>query len=240
LAKKAGIVCTAYPGMEAQLKGANILLTGNPVRAGYEPDRLATLREEALAHFGLVDNLPTLLVTGGSLGARTLNQATDAGLEKLAEAGYQLIWQTGKAYGPRAAERVAACENMLISGKPCGKLWTSPFVTRMDLAYAAADVVVARAGALTISELCLAQKPAILVPSPNVAEDHQTHNARALSDRGAALLVPDADAVEKLMPAALSLLQNPALQVEFSQKVATLGHPNAAGRIVDALEQLLA
>jgi UDP-N-acetylglucosamine--N-acetylmuramyl-(pentapeptide) pyrophosphoryl-undecaprenol N-acetylglucosamine transferase len=240
LARRAKVVCTAYPGMEAQLKGATIQLTGNPVRAGYEPERLASLRAEALEHFGLVDNLPVLLVTGGSLGARTLNQAVDAGIEKLAGAGYQLLWQTGKAYAPRAAERVEAGQKMWTTSEPGGKLWTSAFITRMDLAYAAADVVVARAGALTISELCLAGKPSILVPSPNVAEDHQTHNARALADRGAALLIPDAVAVQELIPEAISLLENEAMRRDFSQKVATLGHPNAAARIVDVLERLVA
>ena len=237
LARRARAVCTAYPEMERQLPGANLVLTGNPVRAGYEAARLAGLREEALAHFGLEEGRPTLLVTGGSLGARTLNQAIDAGLERLAEAGYQLIWQTGKIYASHAKERVEAVklksENF---GRPVS-LWTSAFISRMDLAYAAADAVVARAGALTISELCLAHKPAIMVPSPNVAEDHQTHNARALSERGAARLVTDAAADAELMPAALQVLADASLRERYARAMETLEQPNAAARIVDELER---
>ena len=240
LAKGARAVCTAYPGMEAQLPGARLVLTGNPVRAGYEADRLATLRAEAHAHFGLHPGRPTLLVTGGSLGARTLNQALDAGLEALAQAGCQLIWQTGRAFAPQAAERTAAVQKMWATSAEPLTLWTSAFIARMDLAYAAADVVVARAGALTISELCLANKPAILVPSPNVAEDHQTHNARALADHGAARLVPDARAAADLLPVAMEVLQSPALQQDFARKMSKLGLPNAAARIVDELERMAA
>lgn len=239
LAKRAATVCTAYPEMERQFPGAHIVLTGNPVRAGYEAERLVGLRTEAQEYFGLDPAKPTLLVTGGSLGARTLNQAIDAGLETLAEAGCQVIWQTGKAYSPRAAERAQEVQNLFTTRGDGVALWTSAFISRMDLAYAAADAVVARAGALTISELCLAHKPAILVPSPNVAEDHQTHNARALADRGAARLVPDADAARTLVTTALEVLRDPLLRQDFSQKMATLGRPNAAARIVDELERLI-
>ena len=237
LAKRARAVCTAYPEMERQLPGANLVLTGNPVRAGYEAARLAGLREEALAYFGLEEGRPTLLVTGGSLGARTLNQALDAGLEQLAQAGYQLIWQTGKIYAPAANERVKVLKLKSENFRLPVSLWTSAFISRMDLAYAAADAVVSRAGALTISELCLAHKPTILVPSPNVAEDHQTHNARALSERGAARLVTDASAATELMPAAMQVLADANLRERFACAMADLEQPNAAARIVDELER---
>ena len=243
LAKGAAAICTAYPDMELQLPGKHLVLTGNPVRAGYEPERLENLRDEAIAHFGLVDKYPTLLITGGSLGARTLNQALDAGLEKLAEAGFQVLWQTGKGYAAKAEARVAEAQKMWTSANPGeerpGKLVTSAFIARMDLAYAAADVVVARAGALTLSELCLARKPAILVPSPNVAEDHQTHNARALASRDAAMLVPDVEAATGLIHAAINLLNDAAKRERFSQNMGKLAFPYATAHIVDELEKII-
>jgi len=238
LARQAAAICTAYPGMERQLRGKNIVLTGNPVRAGYQPERLASLRAQALEHFGFVDNCPTVLITGGSLGARAINRAVDEGLEKLLAAGIQVVWQTGKAYAQLAAARAKDAEKMCISEKTCGKIWTHAFIHRMDLAYAVADVVVGRSGALTLSELCLAGKPAVLVPSPNVAEDHQTHNARALTDRGAALLVPDAQAGSALISTTLALLHNPALRKSMAACTGALAFPHATAHIADALEKI--
>ncbi|HEX8503940.1 MAG TPA: glycosyltransferase, partial [Hymenobacter sp.] len=170
-------------------------------------------------------------VIGGSLGARTLNEATAAALSRLREAGVQLIWQTGKLYYPEAQQQAAAYAQ--------AGLKALEFVQRMDLAYAAADVVVSRAGALSVSELCLTGKPSILVPSPNVAEDHQTKNALALVQREAAILVTDAEAPTKLYDEALALLANSTKQQQLSQNVHRLAHPNATTAIVDELLALM-
>ncbi|MDQ3291625.1 MAG: UDP-N-acetylglucosamine--N-acetylmuramyl-(pentapeptide) pyrophosphoryl-undecaprenol N-acetylglucosamine transferase, partial [Bacteroidota bacterium] len=174
---------------------------------------------------------PTILVIGGSLGARTINESTVAHLAQIKDKGYQLLWQTGKAFSTQANEQTASLVDAGIK--------SFEFIQRMDLAYAAADVVISRAGALSISELCLVSKPAILVPSPNVAEDHQTQNALALVNRQAALLVKDAEAATKLYPTAFELLADKAKQVELSANIQKLGKPDAAQNIVDQLISLL-
>ncbi|WP_400191692.1 undecaprenyldiphospho-muramoylpentapeptide beta-N-acetylglucosaminyltransferase [Hymenobacter sp. B81] len=227
LARRVDKVCVAYEGMEKFFPADKLVLTGNPVRAEIAGgDRAAALR-----FFGLDPSRPVLLVVGGSLGARTLNEATAAALPRLREAGVQLLWQTGKLYFPSAQEQAAPFA--------ADHLYAHEFIQRMDLAYAAADVVVSRAGALSVSELCLTGKPCVLVPSPNVAEDHQTKNALALSTRGAALQVSDADAPRQLYDVALALLADPARQQELRRRIEPLARPAATRAIVDELETLI-
>lgn len=218
LAQQALRVCVAYPGMERYFPAQKLQFTGNPVRRDILS--LQGLREPAAAHFGLAHDRPTLLVIGGSLGALTLNESMAAGVDRLLAAGVQVIWQTGKFYYERYAAQ--------FGNRQAEGLLLLPFLSRMDYAYACSDVVVSRAGALSISELCLAAKPSILVPSPNVAEDHQTKNAQALLGEDAALLVRDVEAREQLVDVALSLLQDPARQQQLSEAIARLGKPDAA------------
>ncbi len=227
LSRRVNRICVAYEGMEKFFPAGKLVVTGNPVRA----EIAGGSRAEALAFFGLNPNKQTLLVVGGSLGARTLNMATAAALQRLREAGVQLLWQTGKLYFPEAQQQAAAYQD--------DNLYALEFIKRMDLAYAAADVVISRAGALSVSELCLTGKASILVPSPNVAEDHQTKNARALVDKGAALLVTDAEAPVRLYGEALRLLNDPAGQQQLSTRVRELAHPNATDMIVDELLKLI-
>ncbi|SFG10849.1 undecaprenyldiphospho-muramoylpentapeptide beta-N-acetylglucosaminyltransferase [Pontibacter chinhatensis] len=229
LAKRVQKVCVAYPGMEAFFPADKIVLTGNPVRSDIM--HLEGKREEALQHFGLSPEKQTILVIGGSLGARTINQSIAAQLQSIAEAGYQLIWQTGKVFYPQAQELEAKYKNQGVRALD--------FIKRMDLAYAAADVVISRAGALSISELCLAGKPAVLVPSPNVAEDHQTKNAMALVQQQAAILVRDAEAMEKLVPTALQLVNDEKEQQRLHQNILKMARPNAAADIVNELVKLI-
>ena len=227
LARRVGCVCVAYEGMEKFFPLDKLVLTGNPVRteiAGGD-------RAEALKFFGLNPHRKTLLVVGGSLGARTLNLATAAALLRLREAGMQLLWQTGKLYFPEAQKQAAPYQ-------PDG-LQALEFIQRMDLAYAAADVVVSRAGALSVSELCLTGKACILVPSPNVAEDHQTKNAQALVSKGAAVLITDEHAPASLYDEALRLLADPERQQQLSTRVRALARPHATELIVDELLKLI-
>jgi UDP-N-acetylglucosamine--N-acetylmuramyl-(pentapeptide) pyrophosphoryl-undecaprenol N-acetylglucosamine transferase len=227
LSKRVQRICVAYEGMEKFFPAEKLVLTGNPVRTEIASGQ----REEALRFFGLSPDQPVLLVIGGSLGARTLNHATAAALPRLREAGIQLLWQTGKLYFPEAEKQAApfAADN----------LKALEFVRRMDLAYAAADVVISRAGALSVSELCLTGKPSILVPSPNVAEDHQTKNALALSTRQAAVLVTDAEAGTRLYDEALGLLQDGSRQQQLATNIRALAHPDATTTIVDELLALM-
>ncbi|TXK44474.1 undecaprenyldiphospho-muramoylpentapeptide beta-N-acetylglucosaminyltransferase [Pontibacter qinzhouensis] len=229
LAKRVSKVCVAYPNMEAFFPAEKLVLTGNPVRNDIMDSH--TKRQEALEHFGLTAAHKTILVIGGSLGARTINQSIAAGLAEIAAAGYQLIWQTGKSFFPEAQEA-----EKQYAGKG---IKAFEFIKRMDLAYAAADVVISRAGALSISELCLAAKPAILVPSPNVAEDHQTKNAMALVQQEAALLVRDAEAKAEVVKAALQLAANEKEQQRLSINIQKLARPNAAADIVKELISLI-
>ena len=229
LAKRVDKVCVAYPNMEAFFPADKLILTGNPVRSDILDSN--SKREEALAHFGIEAGKKTILIIGGSLGARTINQSIAAGLEQIVQAGYQLIWQTGKAFYPQAQELEQKYSDKGIK--------SFDFIKRMDLAYAAADVVISRAGALSISELCLVGKPAVLVPSPNVAEDHQTKNAMALVQQHAAILVRDQEAGEKLVHTALQLAQDEQEQKRLSQNIVKMGKPNAAADIVNELIKLI-
>lgn len=196
LAKLATKICVAYEGMEKYFPPEKIILTGNPVRQNIVEANIG--KSEAKAFFNLKDNAKVILSVGGSLGARTINQSIESELSQIADANVQLIWQTGKHYKVQAEQAV----------KELGlkNVFVTDFITRMDMAYAAADLVISRAGASTISELCLIGKATLLVPSPNVAEDHQTKNALALVDRGAAVMVKDADAQKRMISSALALV----------------------------------
>lgn len=227
LAKRAAKICVAYEGMERFFPADRIELTGNPVRQNLLD---AVDRNAAFAHFGLGSSLPTALVMGGSLGARTVNQAMMAGLDAIAAAGVQVIWQTGKGYYKDA---LAVYES-----KPNPRVRVTDFISRMDYAYAVADVVVSRAGASSISELCLLGKAAILVPSPNVAEDHQTHNARALSDRDAAVFVADRDAAGSLVPTMLQLLADAPRRATLHDNILKMAYHDSAARIAAAVRHL--
>jgi UDP-N-acetylglucosamine--N-acetylmuramyl-(pentapeptide) pyrophosphoryl-undecaprenol N-acetylglucosamine transferase len=228
LAKRAQAICVAYPNMDVFFPKNKIKLTGNPVRN----DILDTThkREQAYAHFGLQPNHKTLLVIGGSLGAKTINESIEAGLKMIIDSGYQVLWQTGKPYAEKAKVAVTSLKT------PYAKAFD--FIYEMDLAYALADVVVSRAGALSVSELCLVAKPTILVPFPYASEDHQTKNAMSLVEQNAALLVKDKDAKEELVQTALRLLQDADKQQELSKNIKKLAKPNAAKEIAETVLKL--
>ncbi len=229
LAKKVQKICVAYEGMERYFPKEKIVLTGNPVRSDLV--NIATSREEALRYFALDANKKTLLVFGGSLGARTLNQAMAASANLLRQrADIQVLWQCGSLY----YERFKDCETSQLPN-----VRIQPFIDRMDLAYNMSDAAIGRAGALTVSELCLVGMPAILVPSPNVAEDHQTKNALALAQKEAAILIKDADAAAQMIPKALELLDDVALRQKLSLNIRQLAKPNAADDIAQEVIRLI-
>lgn len=218
LAEKASAICVAYDGMENFFPKDKIIKTGNPVRQ--DLFNVPAKAKEAYDFFGLLPEKKTLLIVGGSLGARTINQSVHSGLKKLSKSGIQIIWQTGKFFTPPALEGLGEAIQ---------------FISRMDYAYSVADLVISRAGASSISELCLLAKPVILVPSPNVAEDHQTKNAMALVDKEAAVLVKDADAPSSLIDSALKLINNDEKLQELSENIALLAEPNSADRIANVI-----
>lgn len=230
LAKDASTICVAYEGMERFFPKEKIVYTGNPVRADIEAMNVS--REEGCSHFQVSQERPVILSVGGSLGARSINQMVLGNLSFFKEHDIQIIWQTGKWMYEEARKAVAEAGV---------EQWVKvhQFVSRMDLAYAAADVVISRAGAIAISELCLVGKPTILIPSPNVAEDHQTKNARALADKGAAILVPDSQCTAEGLPAALQLLNDEARRHAMTQAIQQFAAPRAAERIVDEIDKLL-
>ncbi|HNV81573.1 MAG: undecaprenyldiphospho-muramoylpentapeptide beta-N-acetylglucosaminyltransferase [Tenuifilaceae bacterium] len=222
LAKRAKAICVAYEGMDKYFPANKIVITGNPVRQGI--DSVEPKAEEAMKFFEIPAGNRVILVVGGSLGARTINQSVLKGVEEIEkQQDIILIWQTGKLYydGIRAEMALKKLKNVRLFD----------FINRMDLAYATADLVISRAGACTISELCLVGKPAILVPSPNVAEDHQTKNANALVKKGAAALVPDSDAPDRLVSKALELVSNPEALKGLALNVKTMALPDAAAAI---------
>ena len=229
LAKKASKICVAYENMEKFFPQDKIVITGNPVRGDLE--EASSKRGEALAFFGLSPQKKTILVVGGSLGARTINRSIQGALDKLFASDVQVIWQTGRYYFSEASTHLKAYKNMPI--------WCSDFITRMDYAYAAADLVISRAGASSISELCLLGKPVVLVPSPNVAEDHQTKNAMALVDKGAAVMIADKDAVEKLVPTALQIVADDEQLSTLSRNIEQLAQRHSAERIVDEIVKII-
>ncbi|GAB2528438.1 undecaprenyldiphospho-muramoylpentapeptide beta-N-acetylglucosaminyltransferase [Spirosoma aerophilum] len=228
LARWAKRICVAYPGMEAFFAPEKIKMTGNPVRSDiqFASQQVAAGR----AFFNLEANRPTLLIIGGSQGARTINESIEKGLQRFVDAGVQVIWQTGTAFIDRARTAIAATGSTLIKAYD--------FIYDMDKAYAVSDSVVSRAGALSVSELCLVGRPAILVPLPTAAEDHQTKNAMSLVEHNAALLVNDRTAREELVTAALDLLTNPTRQQQLSQQIKTLAKPNAARDIANEVIKL--
>lgn len=229
LAKKASKICVAYSNMERYFPAEKIIITGNPVRQDLV--NLENKKQEAYEYFGLVPGKKTLLVLGGSLGARTINNSLLAKLEKLANSGVQVIWQTGSIYIETVEAQAAAFKS------PSLKI--QAFISRMDLAYAIADLVISRAGASTISELCIAAKPAILIPSPNVAEDHQTKNAMALAEVNAAIMVKDAWANEALVDTALTTIQNENELKTLSSNITKLALHNSANRIAEEIIKLM-
>ena len=229
LAKKASKICVAYEGMERFFPKNRILLTGNPVRQDLLNTSLT--REECAAAFGLNPTKPTILLIGGSLGARTLNESVIRNLSRIAASSSQFIWQTGSYY------KIEIERTLDVKGKP-GNLFVTDFISRMDQAYHLADLVISRAGAGTISELCLLGKPAILVPSPNVAEDHQTHNAMALVNRQAALLIRDAEAPEKLIPLALETVVDTDKLNQLGKNAAAMALRDSARIIAEEVMML--
>jgi len=228
LARKVDRICVAYAGMEKFFPQEKILLTGNPVRQ--EVVRLTGKHPRGLEQFGLQDGRSIVFITGGSLGARGINRGIEAALPLLKDQGVQLIWQTGAPYFKQAQEAAAK-----LGYTDCK---VHEFVSRMDHAYAIADLVVARAGAISVSELCLVQLPAILVPLPTAAEDHQTMNARALTDRGAAVLVTDDRAVEDLGGEIVRLIGNRNELARLRMAIAGLGQQNAAEAIASEVIRL--
>ncbi|QRY57489.1 undecaprenyldiphospho-muramoylpentapeptide beta-N-acetylglucosaminyltransferase [Sphingobacterium siyangense] len=225
---KAAKICVAYEGMEQFFPAEKVLLTGNPIRR--ESIAIAGKREEALTFFGLDPHKKTILVLGGSLGAKTLNESVVAYLNELNEE-VQVIWQCGSFYVEKLREE--------LTGQLPDNIKMLAFLQRMDYAYAAADLIISRAGAGTISELCVVGKPVILVPSPNVAEDHQTKNAMALVNKGAALLVKDSDAKKDLVPAALTLLKDADHVAQLSENIKKLGKLNADVQIAEEVYKLV-
>lgn len=217
LGKKAAKICVAFDGMEKFFPADRIMKTGNPIRR--QSVDIAGKRLEALASFQLSPLKKTVLLTGGSLGAGTLNQSVLTGLQKLIDADIQLIWQTGKYYYKSMLEQLGE------SFHPNVRIME--FLNQMDLGYAAADVIISRAGAGTIAELCVVKKPVILVPSPNVAEDHQAKNAQALVQKNAAWLVTDQEAPRVLIERAIELLNNESEQKILSDHIGEMALPNA-------------
>lgn len=241
LAKKADKICVAYEGMEKFFPAEKIIMTGNPVRQSLLTH--LTSHEEAIRNFGLNPAKKTILILGGSLGARTINQTLTAELESIrANFDIQFIWQTGKIYINQVREAITAA-----TGEPVRQphipaipnLYVTDFIKDMAQAYAAADLVISRAGAGSISEFCLLHKPVILVPSPNVAEDHQTQNALALVNKGAAIFVKDAEANEKLLPTALETVTNAEKLKNLSENIAALALPDSATIIAREVLKLI-
>ncbi len=224
LGRQANVICVAFEGMERWFDPGKLVLTGNPIRESIAKSTMT--RGEGLAEFGLNPALPVLFITGGSLGARVINEAIAQGLPKLLDAGLQIIWQTGASYHSQyvkySSDRVLVLD----------------FVRHMEAAYAASDLIVSRAGG-TISELCIVGKPCILLPSPNVAEDHQTKNVEALVEKDAAVLVRDRDAAEQLLPAILDLLGDERRREDISRRIRQLARPDATRHIADEIFKLL-
>ena len=234
LARRAARICVAYDGMERFFPADRIVLTGNPLRGSFSAHGAEGAdRREALAHFGFTDALPTLLVVGGSLGTRTLNEMMKAWIRSLGgeAAPVQVIWQTGKFYEGEMRS--------FLEAHPTANIWQGAFIDRMDLAYAAADLALSRSGACTVSELCLAGEPTIFVPSPNVAEDHQTKNAMALVDKGAALAVADSEAVARGMELAINTLADRVLLDSLNKNIAALAIADSADRVAAEIENIL-
>jgi UDP-N-acetylglucosamine--N-acetylmuramyl-(pentapeptide) pyrophosphoryl-undecaprenol N-acetylglucosamine transferase len=228
LARTASVICVAYEGMEKYFPAGKIILTGNPVRQDLE--NLEDLREEAKSFFGLRTGKDVILGLGGSLGAGSINNSLTDHMAEMGNSGCQWLWQTGRYYYDNVMTKVSASgfDNIKVHA----------FIDRMDYAYAAADIIVSRAGAGTISELCLVGKPAMLVPSPNVAEDHQTRNATALSEKNAAILIPDSQATIDLVSQALDLVNDTEKRKLLSGNISGMAIRNADKRIAEEILRL--
>ena len=230
LSKRAKRICVAYDGMERFFPKERIVMTGNPLRGRFTAD--GSHKNEALAFYGFNEAMPVILVVGGSLGTRTLNEMMKAWILSLkGEAPVQVIWQTGKYYEREMQE--------FLKAHPTKNIWQGAFIERMDYAYAAADVVLSRSGACTVSELCLVGKPTIFVPSPNVAEDHQTKNAMALVNKGAAEIVRDTEAVARGMQEAVALAKDRERLERLSKNIKSLAISDSAERVVREVEAQL-
>jgi len=230
LAKYVNKVCTVYDGMEKYFPASKIVVTGNPVRESLQDT--GSKRNEAYDFFGLDKNIKTLLILGGSLGARTINRALVGGLDALMQIpGIQVLWQSGKIY----------YENILgrLNNKIPSNVKLIPFIDQMDYAYAIADLVVCRAGAISLSELAIVKKPVILIPSPNVAEDHQTKNALSLTDKDAAIFIRDDLAMEELIPAIVNLFADPARMNLLANNISKFAKPDATENIVKEIIELI-
>ena len=229
LAKKAAKICVAYEGMERYFPKEKIILTGNPVRKDIE--NIEINRNKAYHYFNCDQHKKTVLIVGGSLGAGSINKSMISALPEIAGSEVQFIWQSGQYYYPESNEK--------LSEYPLAPVHLTPFISRMDLAYSIADIIVSRAGAGSISEFCLIGKPVILIPSPNVAEDHQTKNAEALLKKNAALLIPDKEAVKDLIPLVLEVIRDDYKLKDLSENILKLALPDAANRIVDQIDSIL-
>jgi len=231
LSKRVKTICVAYEGLEKYFPKEKLVYTGNPVRKDIlELDAVAK-RAKAFQHFGLDPNKQTILAVGGSLGARSVNESISKDLHKIVQADVQILWQTGKNTFEENSDNASLLTNPLVK--------RTEFIYEMDLAYALADVIVSRAGALAVSEICLVGKPAIFVPFPFAAEDHQTKNVQALEAKNAAIHIKNSEAKERLIDTALDLVKNENLQGQLAQNIAQLGKPNATQQIVDEVLKLV-
>jgi UDP-N-acetylglucosamine--N-acetylmuramyl-(pentapeptide) pyrophosphoryl-undecaprenol N-acetylglucosamine transferase len=239
LGKKATRIFVASDGMDKFFPADRIIMTGNPVRHSIVQSKVS--REEAIRHFGLNPSEPVVLSTGGSLGAKGINQAIAAHLDEFGQRDIQLIWQTGKPFAPEAAALVAthaaaAHPGAQAAGRAPGPgIWTNDFIPQMEYAFAAADVVISRSGAMSIAELCVAAKPVVFVPFPFAAEDHQTANARHLVEKQAALMVKDSEAKDRLVATTIGLVQDKALQQQLKENIGRLAVRDAASRIANEI-----
>lgn len=240
LGKKAGKICVAYEGMEKFFPADRIVITGNPIRKEIVPptDRM---RDEAIRFYGLDPQRKHIFIVGGSLGSRTLNESVKKWITEGCPEGsrIELIWQCGKYYKASTDAFMEEARAAGLGGDVLKYIHHSDFIQRMDLAYAAADVVVSRSGASSVSELCAAHKAVIFVPSPNVAEDHQTHNAMALVKKDAAMMVTDAQAPASLMKTACTLVEDKTKIAGLEKNIATFARPDAAASIADEIYSLL-
>ncbi len=225
LAKKVDKIFVAYPNMEKYFPAEKIVLAGNPVRQ--DIFNIEAKRPDAFKNFDLHPDKQTVLMLGGSLGARTINESTLNGLELLIKNNIQLIWPCGKLYHEDMKKKTG--------GKLTKNIKLLEFITEMDLAYAAADIIISRAGAISISELAIVGKPVILVPSPNVAEDHQTKNAQALAVKNAAIMIHDSQAIESLIPKAIELLNDPEKRNELSKNIIKFQQLDSAKKIAASI-----
>ena len=238
--KKAKSICVAYDGMERFFPADRIVFSGNPIRKEIVP-ATEEMRKEAMEFYGLDPQKKHIFIVGGSLGSGTLNNAMKKWISDGCPGGegIEIIWQCGKFYKPSVDAFMKDAEAAVLGGAVLKQIQHSDFIKRMDLAYAAADVVISRSGASSVSELCAAHKATIFVPSPNVAEDHQTHNAMALVNKDAAVLVKDAEAVEKLLPAACALTENPERIAQLEKNIAVLAKTDAAMTIAEEVYRVI-